>query len=117
VWAILLSTALFLGVLQALLMSDIWWIAGLMIVLPVGLYLFLHWFIRAVLSGRAAAVIALLAVALAHLILPLRQVIGSRPPGVDGMLSALAAAILFLTLLPQQSELPSDQVLVRPEAW
>mgnify|MGYP006281229893 FL=1 len=55
VWAVSLCVALFLGLFQALLMSDVWWIALVMIAVPVGLYLLLHRFVRAVEAGGRIA--------------------------------------------------------------
>lgn len=103
VWAISLCVALFLGLFQALLMSDVWWIALVMIVVPVGLYLLLRRFVRAVAAGGRVAVITMYVVTAAHLILPVRQLLGSRPAGLDGILTALAALILFAALLPEAS--------------
>lgn len=103
-WAVSLCLALFLGLLQALLMSDVWWIAPITGVAPVGLYLVLRRYVRAVAAGRFAAVLSMNLVAAAHLLLPIRQLTGSRPPGLDGALTALAAVALFAVLFTPSSD-------------
>ena len=97
-WIISLVTSLFIGLLQAFLMSDIWWMVLVTIGLPPAAYMGLRAFKRAYLRGGIITTIVMTVVGLAHLILPVRMILSGAPPTVDAVILGLVAGALFLTL-------------------
>jgi hypothetical protein len=98
IWAIAYGVTLFFGLLQTLLMSDLWWLLAPMIVVPPATYLGIRAVCRAHLHGKIAATVVMMIVATAHLVLPVRQLLLGGDAAIDAVIAAVVAALLFLAL-------------------